>query len=210
MFEIGAPILRYPPRRGVNPGGICAPRARGTPVSHPAGGPRGVTRVCRGVGVVEFLHCMEPPPTPWHTRVTSHGPPAGCDTDVPRGAGAHIQPGSTPQRCIYSKTPPTLPPLILPPTPPAPAQSNVHDEPCAAHVQNRGAHFAIPTASWCESWRHMRTTSPRHTRVTSRGRPTGCDTGVPWRGGCRISAVHEPPTHTVAHPCHIPRAARGV
>ena len=90
MFKIGAPILRYPPRRGVNPGGICAPRARGTPVSHPAGGPRGVTRVCRGVGVVEFLQCMNPPLTPWHTRVTFHGPPAGCDTDVPRDAGAHI------------------------------------------------------------------------------------------------------------------------
>jgi len=65
-------------------------------------------------------------------------------------------------------------------------------------------------ASWREYWLHMRTTSPRHIRVTPRGRPTGCDTGVPWRGACIISALHEPATRTLAHPCHVPRAARGV
>ena len=51
MSKDGAPIPGYLPRRGVNTSCICEPRPRGTSVSHPAGGPRDVTRVCRGVVV---------------------------------------------------------------------------------------------------------------------------------------------------------------
>ena len=50
MSNIGAAILGYRPRRGVNTCCIYEPRPRDTSVSHPAGGPRNVTRVFRGVG----------------------------------------------------------------------------------------------------------------------------------------------------------------
>ena len=60
-----------------------------------------MTRVCHGVGG-GFLRCRNyTTPTPRHTRVTSRGPPAGCDTDVPRGRGSHIQLVFTPRRGRY-------------------------------------------------------------------------------------------------------------
>ena len=55
-------------------------------------------RLCQGAGG-GLMQCRNyTSPTPRHTRVTSSGPPAGCNTDVPRGRGSHMQPVFSPRR----------------------------------------------------------------------------------------------------------------
>ena len=60
------------------------------------------------------------------------------------------------------------------------------------------------------SWLNMRTSIAWHIRVTPRGRPVECDTGVPrceW-GVHALQKFYNP--HATAHPCHTPWAARGM
>ena len=145
---------------------IQAPR-HGTPVSHPVGRPRGVTRMCRG-GVVRIC-----------SQYSRH--------DAGVSQNGHPDLGHAPRQVNRGH-------WIV---------GRLKGEREYEGLQWRLG-FEIPAALWGGDWLHTRTTTPRHIRVTPRGRRLGCDTGVPRCGRVfSYNAENKPPPRhgtPVSHP----------